>query len=310
VQEDHYYPFGLQLSGQSYTNTALLNKYLFNGKEKQDQTGMYDYGFRQLDPVLGRWFCVDRMAERYLSSSPYAYCENNPVNKIDVLGLWGEDDGYGDEYDERDMEYHEKSNTESIEGADPLNPQNGDFDYQLGDHSENHLLEDFESLFSSDYGTFNESDRDFGDGNDFGNDNENDNDRHDDPNSYYMFPTIPSAEEFIHRNNEKEMFYYITEDNQVIIGPWSDATETGTSPRYHERFNPAKKEVLYGGENYDVKYFGHTHPDWSHSAPSGEDRAIANFFNYYDVETLIYFQDNFYIYFDDGKKEEPFNPFF
>jgi RHS repeat-associated protein len=90
VQEDHYYPFGLQLSGQGYTNTSLLNKYLFNGKEKQDQTGMYDYGFRQLDPVLGRWFCVDRMAEKYLSTSPYVYAGNDPINNVDVMGLsWG-----------------------------------------------------------------------------------------------------------------------------------------------------------------------------------------------------------------------------
>jgi RHS repeat-associated protein len=88
VQEDHYYPFGLQLSGQGYTNTSLLNKYLFNGKEKQDQTGMYDYGFRQLDPVLGRWFCVDRLAESTPSESPYCYAGNDPVNQIDVMGLY------------------------------------------------------------------------------------------------------------------------------------------------------------------------------------------------------------------------------
>jgi RHS repeat-associated protein len=87
VQEDHYYPFGLQLSGQSFTNTTLLNKYLFNGKEKQDQTGMYDYGFRQMDPVLGRWFCVDRMAEKYLSTSPYVYVFDNPMRFIDPDGL-------------------------------------------------------------------------------------------------------------------------------------------------------------------------------------------------------------------------------
>jgi RHS repeat-associated protein len=113
VQEDHYYPFGLQQSGAGYTNTTLLNKYLFNGKEKQDQTGMYDYGFRQLDPVLGRWFCVDRMAEKYLSTSPYAYAGNNPINNIDILGLETEDwyipdrdgDGRGD--DDAEPEYHE-----------------------------------------------------------------------------------------------------------------------------------------------------------------------------------------------------------
>jgi RHS repeat-associated protein len=87
VHEDHYYPFGLQLSGQSFTNTTLLNKYLFNGKEKQDQTGMYDYGFRQLDPVLGVWHSADKLAESTPWISPYAYAGNDPINNVDLLGL-------------------------------------------------------------------------------------------------------------------------------------------------------------------------------------------------------------------------------
>jgi RHS repeat-associated protein len=80
-------PFGLQLSGQSFTNTTLLNKYLFNGKEKQDQTGMYDYGFRQLDPVLGCWHGADKLAEKHPAESPYSYCGGDPVNRVDVAGL-------------------------------------------------------------------------------------------------------------------------------------------------------------------------------------------------------------------------------
>jgi RHS repeat-associated protein len=182
VQEDHYYPFGLQLSGQSFTNTTLLNKYLFNGKEKQDQTGMYDYGFRQMDPVLGRWFCVDAMAESYMSSSPYAYCENNPVNRIDILGLWGEDDGYGDEYDEEQAYrsgHNSSENSNNGHEGDPLFPVEGDYVYQLGDHFE-HDIKDFLSSFGfSEFGTFKESDRDFGDG------NEN-------PDDLPIYPNIPT----------------------------------------------------------------------------------------------------------------------
>ena len=48
---------------------------------------MYDYGFRQLDPQLGRWHVVDALAEKYYSISPYAYAGNNPINNIDVAGL-------------------------------------------------------------------------------------------------------------------------------------------------------------------------------------------------------------------------------
>jgi RHS repeat-associated protein len=66
----------------------LFNDYLRKQIPKQDQTGMYDYGFRQLDPVLGRWFCVDRMAESTPSESPYCYAGNDPINQIDVMGLY------------------------------------------------------------------------------------------------------------------------------------------------------------------------------------------------------------------------------
>jgi RHS repeat-associated protein len=87
ISEDHYYPFGLQMSGQHFENTTFLNKYLYNGKEKQTQTGYFDYGFRQLDPQLCRWHVADAMAESYLSISPYAYVENNPISFMDYMGL-------------------------------------------------------------------------------------------------------------------------------------------------------------------------------------------------------------------------------
>jgi RHS repeat-associated protein len=47
----------------------------------------YDYGFRQLDPQICRWHVVDAMAEKYLSTSPYAYVENNPISFTDYMGL-------------------------------------------------------------------------------------------------------------------------------------------------------------------------------------------------------------------------------
>ena len=43
----------------------------------------YDYGARQYDPTLGRWNRMDPMCEKYYSVSPYAYCHNTPVNRID-----------------------------------------------------------------------------------------------------------------------------------------------------------------------------------------------------------------------------------
>jgi RHS repeat-associated protein len=85
-QVNHYYPFGglfgegLQTSNQPYR---------YNGKEldRQLSLDLYDYGARHYDAALGRWLTVDPMAEKYYSISSYAYCGNNPVNRIDPDGM-------------------------------------------------------------------------------------------------------------------------------------------------------------------------------------------------------------------------------
>jgi hypothetical protein len=37
--------------------------------------------------LLGIWYSVDPLAEKYYSISPYVYCSNNPINKIDPDGM-------------------------------------------------------------------------------------------------------------------------------------------------------------------------------------------------------------------------------
>ena len=69
------------------------NKYLFNGKELQDEQlggvnlDWYDYGARFYDPALGRWHVPDPLAEWNFNQSPYNYVLNNPVYYIDPYGL-------------------------------------------------------------------------------------------------------------------------------------------------------------------------------------------------------------------------------
>jgi len=46
----------------------------------------YDFGWRMQDPQLGVWHCVDPMAEKYYSLSPYNYVFNNPINVVDPDG--------------------------------------------------------------------------------------------------------------------------------------------------------------------------------------------------------------------------------
>ncbi|MFW6352167.1 MAG: RHS repeat domain-containing protein, partial [Bacteroidota bacterium] len=86
IQQKHYYPFGMEMS-QLNLGTGT-NKYLYNGKELQDdfELGWYDYGARFYDPELGRFHSVDPKSEEYFPQSPYAYAANNPILFIDRNG--------------------------------------------------------------------------------------------------------------------------------------------------------------------------------------------------------------------------------
>jgi RHS repeat-associated protein len=91
VQETHYDPWGVELSGLGYQYGGIkVNPYLYNGKEAQGHLGvnLYDYGARLYDPAIGRWFVSDPMAAHPLQidKSPYAYGWNNPIRYIDPDG--------------------------------------------------------------------------------------------------------------------------------------------------------------------------------------------------------------------------------
>ena len=108
LQEDAYYPFGMNISGLSYSNTSPENKYKYNGKrctersrsELQDEFGLewYDYGARMYDAELGRWHVPDPLAEKYYSlpyHNPIHYTYNNPMRFIDINGEDGWDVALG-----------------------------------------------------------------------------------------------------------------------------------------------------------------------------------------------------------------------
>jgi RHS repeat-associated protein len=90
IQEDAYYPFGMKMNGLCYeTGEDYKNKYLYNGKELQDDFGLdwYDYGARFYDPQIGRWHVVDPLYDRHYEWSPYAYVLNNPMLNVDLYGF-------------------------------------------------------------------------------------------------------------------------------------------------------------------------------------------------------------------------------
>jgi len=91
IEEANYYPFGMQHQGynSNVTFTSLGQKIKYNGKELQDELGLgvYDYGARNYDPAIGRWFNIDPMAEKMRRYSPYNYAFNNPIRFTDPDGM-------------------------------------------------------------------------------------------------------------------------------------------------------------------------------------------------------------------------------
>ncbi|MBN3584571.1 RHS repeat-associated core domain-containing protein [Algoriphagus aestuarii] len=90
VQESHYDPWGVELSGLGYQYAGIkVNPYLYNGKEANGHLGvnLYDYGARMYDPAIGRWFVMDPMAEKMTRHSPYNYAFDNPIRFIDPDGM-------------------------------------------------------------------------------------------------------------------------------------------------------------------------------------------------------------------------------
>ena len=84
TQHVAYIPYGEIFVEQR--NGSWSTPYLFNAKELDEETGLYYYGARYLDPKDTRWLSVDPMFEKFTGVSPYAYCHNNPISRQDPTG--------------------------------------------------------------------------------------------------------------------------------------------------------------------------------------------------------------------------------
>ena len=86
-QHVEYVPFGEVFIEELSSSAKLNTPYLFNGKELDEETGLYYYGARYYDPRTSLWLSTDPMELKYPNVSTYAYCANNPVKLIDILGF-------------------------------------------------------------------------------------------------------------------------------------------------------------------------------------------------------------------------------
>jgi RHS repeat-associated protein len=95
VQATNHYPSGTLIAEYPRRTDQGVQPYKFGGKELDRTHGLdfYDFEARAFDPTLMRFTTIDPLAEKYYSISPYAYCGNNPVNRIDPTGMdWVEDE--------------------------------------------------------------------------------------------------------------------------------------------------------------------------------------------------------------------------
>ncbi|CAN1576321.1 Rhs repeat-associated core [Spirosomataceae bacterium] len=94
--EYQYDAWGLSIENQMMASTftaqfgkfAATNRYKYNDKEYISDSKLYDYGARHYDPVVGRWWAVDPLAEKREWLSGYNYVQNNPVLRIDPDGAF------------------------------------------------------------------------------------------------------------------------------------------------------------------------------------------------------------------------------
>ena len=87
TQYDSYLPYGELLVDEHSSSEDL--PYKFNGKEMDEETGLYYYGARYMNPVTSLWYGVDVLTEKYDNVSSYIYCKNNPIAFMDMNGKDG-----------------------------------------------------------------------------------------------------------------------------------------------------------------------------------------------------------------------------
>ena len=95
TQQLDYLPYGevfLEKRHNSDPNQPFYaTPYKFNGKELDEETGLYYYGARYMNPRLSIWYGTDPMEEMNPYMSSYLCCAGNPVRFIDLTGMIWDD---------------------------------------------------------------------------------------------------------------------------------------------------------------------------------------------------------------------------
>ena len=103
INLEEFYPFG-ETSFGSYSK----KRYRYCGKQKDEESGYYNYGQRYYAPWLCRFISVDPLAGKYAQLTPYNYAGNKPITHTDINGLAGTGN---------------KRNPDNLTKAKPIKPQ-------------------------------------------------------------------------------------------------------------------------------------------------------------------------------------------
>ena len=87
VQHVEYLPTGDVFIEEKNPANNYATSYKFNGKELDEETGLYYYGARYLHPKYAMWLSTDPLEGKYPNVSSYCYTMGNPVRYIDPSGM-------------------------------------------------------------------------------------------------------------------------------------------------------------------------------------------------------------------------------
>jgi RHS repeat-associated protein len=81
VNREEYTPYG-----ETSFGSFARKRYRFNGKERDEESGLSYFGFRYFSSWVGRWISCDPLG--YTDGiNPYTYVHDNPLNGVDSSGL-------------------------------------------------------------------------------------------------------------------------------------------------------------------------------------------------------------------------------
>jgi RHS repeat-associated protein len=84
-----YKPFGEIFTERIYDPNSETPNFFYTGKRLDRETGLYYYGARYYDPVLGKFITPDTIVPNPNNPQDlnrYSYCSNNPINYTDPTG--------------------------------------------------------------------------------------------------------------------------------------------------------------------------------------------------------------------------------